>query len=133
VLVCRACDRAQRYCPDGCAEAARAERQREAAARHRRTRRARFANARRQAGHRSRRREEVTHRSSPAPLEAAQRWLLLSWLIGELEAALGTCRTNTAAPRTALHCTFCGALLDPKLRSSFLGRRLRWRARARAP
>ena len=57
-FVCRACDRGQIYCAAECANAARAQFQREASQRYDRTRRARVLNADRQRRHRLRRRTQ---------------------------------------------------------------------------
>ena len=130
VLLCRACDRGNRYCLEGCAGEARAERQRRNAARYRRGRRARLANAARQARHRARAEQKVTHRCSPLPLAAAQRQLLCDWFVVALEALM---RTRSSVPDTTPRCAFCDVVLDPFLRAHFLRPSDRWRARARSP
>lgn len=73
VLVCRHCDRGQRYCGLNCARPARRESLREAGRRYQCSRAGRFAHARRARRYRQRRSQQkiVTHHGSQAPDERA--------------------------------------------------------------
>lgn len=64
-LICRACDRGQRYCGSACAQAARSTARRAAGARYQQSRPGRFTHAARQRRYRARR-QKVTHRTSLA-------------------------------------------------------------------
>ena len=61
MVLCRRCDRGQRYCGPRCSEGARHESLRRAGRRHRRTVTGRQANAERQRRFRARRAADVTH------------------------------------------------------------------------
>ena len=63
-IVCRSCDRGQRYCPSTCRAQARLDSQRRAAREYQKTRRGRHANAQRQRRYRERQRNKVTHQGS---------------------------------------------------------------------
>lgn len=65
VVICRRCDRGQRYC-DGCAKEVRRARMREAGRRYQKTRQGRLAHAERARRHRARH-KKVTHQGSPGP------------------------------------------------------------------
>lgn len=65
VVICRACDRGNLYCFDGCADLARAESQRASGRRYQSTRRGRHNHADRQRRYRQRLQEKVTQQGSP--------------------------------------------------------------------
>ena len=67
VILCRACDRGNVYCDNGCAQAARRASLRRASARYRRTRRGRLNNAERQRRFRARQQNVTHHRSAARP------------------------------------------------------------------
>lgn len=66
VVICRACDRGNLYCFDGCADLARAESQRASAQRYQLTRQGRHNHADRQRRYRQRLQQKVTQQGSPA-------------------------------------------------------------------
>lgn len=112
-IVCRTCDRGQRYCPSTCRVQARLDSQRRASRQYQRTRRGQHANAERQRRYRERQRKKVTHQGSVDPSEPA---------------VLPT-RANKAANATpevvqvnspALHCHFCQKTFNSFLRRDFL-------------
>ena len=65
VIICSHCDRGNIYCPDGCSEQSRSEKQKEAAQRYQSTPNGRRLHAKRQQQYRQRQREKVTHQGSP--------------------------------------------------------------------
>ena len=113
VIICRHCDRGNVYCPNGCADLARADSQRRAAKRYRLTRRGRFANAERQHRFRARQPQKVTHQGSPSPADLA----LLLTLRGTGEKR----RTHDPfCDSAAMVCHVCHRECDPFLRRDFL-------------
>ena len=102
VLICRDCDRGQRYCGAGCAEAARCVSMREAGARSQASHRGRLAHAERQRRYRARC-NKVTHQGSePEPPSA------------ELAAMSAVRETSRCS------CHFCGRQLPERVRLDFL-------------
>ena len=101
VLVCRQCDRGQRYCADGCALTTRQALQRDSAGRYQRSRTGRFKHALRSRRWRARQvalAKIVTHqgshdRPSDAVLPATQTSAL----------AIQPCTTTTSIAATAAH------------------------------
>ena len=113
VIVCRQCDRGQRYCTGGCSSAARKESIKRAGEKYRATRRGRINNAARQQRHRERQQQKVTHHRSPAIM----RRDLLPTLPDELKRAGMPVKSGAT-----LRCHHCSAVCDPFLRSDFLHR-----------
>ena len=117
VLICRRCDRGQRYCNRGCAQEARRQRQREAAARYASSHRGRLCHAARAQRYRARCRNKVTHQGSLARCADAS--------IAHMSATL----TFPTTPIPSGHCHFCGCACDARVRYRYLGRD-RWEPRA---
>jgi hypothetical protein len=110
VLICRCCDRGQRYCTRGCAREARQHRQREAAARYAASPHGRLKHAARARRYRSRWRNKVTHQGS------------LAW---RADASIARMRPVTTVFLPVMepdHCHFCGGECDPRVRQWYLGR-----------
>ncbi len=110
VLICRRCDRGQRYCTRGCAREARQHRQREAAARYAASPHGRLQHAARERRYRARLRNKVTHHRSPAvPM-------------GVSIACMQPLDTVSCPRLTPGHCHFCGGACNPRVRQGYLGR-----------
>lgn len=126
VVICRRCDRGQRYCGADCATAARRESSRRAACRYQRTRPGRFANAQRQQRFRdkahdstrslcdpvSRADTKVTHQGS-VPLRSA-----LPYRIDQTD----TVHLDALSTRhsTVVRCHGCGCVCSAFLRRDYL-------------
>ena len=110
VLICRRCDRGQRYCNRGCAREARGQRQREAAARYAASHRGRLTHAARAQRYRARCRNKVTHQGSRVRCADAS--------IASMRPLDVLCVTVTLPG----HCHFCGCTCDPRVRYRYLGR-----------
>ena len=113
-VICRRCDRGQRYCSARCATAARSATQRAAGARYQDSRRGRITHAARQRCYRARR-QKVTHQGSAMPAARVS-----------LPAA--ACAANVVPPAllvamTTLVCLRCASPCAPFLRGGFLPRR----------
>lgn len=116
VVICSYCDRGQRYCAEGCAQAGRAESVREAGRRYQNTRRGRHRHAARQRRYRQRQDEKVTHQGS---------------LFGERNDSLSHSPQRTSRPPGAgligtlkrLLCHFCSRLCSVFVRQGFKRRR----------
>ena len=125
VLVCRRCDRGQRYCAHACAATTRQELQREAGARYQRSRAGRFKHALRTRRWRSRqdaRVKIVTHQGShgPAPdalLAAAQTSALATQACTTTTSIVA----STATQPHAWRCHWCRAPCAALVRQGFLG------------
>jgi hypothetical protein len=115
VIICRRCDRGQRYCRD-CAKEARRTSGREAGRRYQQTRQGRFAHAERARRHRARR-KNVTHQGSLAPVFNA---VLLLQRIGSSPPAMQPRHDSMPAPFLC-HC--CVQALPPFVRTGPLRRR----------
>lgn len=112
VILCRACDRGQVYCGNGCAPAARRESLRRAGARYRGTRRGRHNNAERQRRFRARQ-QKVTHQGS-APVVAAV-------VLAVTEPPPGNVPSAGAEPGRSMHvCHRCARPVSLFLRRDFL-------------
>lgn len=111
VLICSCCDHGQRYCADGCAQAARACSLRAAGKRYQASSRGRHAHAERQRRYRAQK-KKVTHHGSPP---SASTVVLPPHLIAPVESPL------SLTP----HCHFCGRPLALQVRQDFLRRRIR--------
>ena len=116
VLICRHCDRGNRYCGKRCSQAARRESVRAAGKRFQRSRRGRFAHAQRQHRYRQRRRQKVTHQGSP-PGPADET----------LAAESRTLAKRTEVPAGVagedIRCQLCGRLCSAFVRQGFKHRR----------
>jgi hypothetical protein len=123
VIVCRQCDRGQRYCTGGCSEAARKESLKRAREKYQATRPGRFNNAARQQRYRERQQHKVTHHRSLAIM----RRDVLQTLPDALKRA-----DMSVEPGATVRCHHCGAVCDPFLRSDFL-RSSQFRRKFRQP
>ena len=130
VLICRACDRGQRYCGRACSTAARKQAQQEAAQRYQRSPAGRAAHASRSQRWRDRRRladgdlPAVTHQGGTAMLEEA---------VGvPQQAAQVTPQPHDPHP-LLLRCMCCAHGLGPWLRCGALRRPRSPRPRRRTP
>lgn len=111
VIICRRCDRGQRYCTNGCSQNARAASLKRAGKKYQESRPGRVNNAARQQRFRQCQKEKVTHHRS---LQILLRDVLQN-------KADGTKKTTIPIQaRTTLHCHHCGAVCEPFLRSDFL-------------
>ena len=114
VLICRHCDRGNRYCGPGCSEPARRESLKAAGGRYQSSRRGRFTHAARQRRYRASR-PKVTHQGSPpalphdslSPESRALRRQHIDFPVGH---AQGPC------------CHFCKRPCSPFVRLDFLHR-----------
>ena len=111
VLICRRCDRGQRYCRC-CAQEVRRAKMREAGRRYQKSRQGRFAHAARSRRHRERR-EKVTHQGS------------LPLAIGVVLRQDSTDVVATSVPPDAASslCQWCARPLPPFVRTGPLRRR----------
>ncbi len=111
VIICSRCDRGQRYCNSGCAQAARADSRKRACQKYQSSRAGRFNNAARQQRFRTQKKQKVTQQGSvPKRLHA----LLEIQLTRKNEAR------KPLFPSTTIHCHFCGEACAPYLRHDFL-------------
>ena len=127
VVICRACDRGNLYCFDGCADLARAESQRAAARRYQATRQGRHNHAERQRRYRQRLQEKVTQQGSPAlgPGDLLRR---------ELERRQQQADLSAVATLPVTSCHGCGQPCSPFVRLTVLrGRFSRNRRSPRTP
>ena len=111
VIICTQCDRGNRYCPDGCAEKARADSLKRAAIKYQQSRQGKHNNALSQKRHRARQKEKVTHQGS-API---RRYVVL-----RTEPVSPSIGQNKVPSTAKLHCHFCGCACQPYLRAHFL-------------
>ncbi len=116
VVICSYCDRGQRYCAEGCAQAARAESMREAGQRYQNSRRGRHRHAERQRRYRQRQSEKVTHQGSPV---IASDVSLSPSPPGTERAA----RSGIIGTVKRLICHFCARLCSVFVRQGFKRRR----------
>lgn len=116
VLICRHCDRGNRYCP-GCAPEVRSARVREAGRRYQASRRGRFAHAARMRRWRASR-KKVTHQGPPIPHSN-------DVLLADLDAAiaLANAAEKMAELLTQPRCHHCGQPLPVFMRTGFIRRR----------
>ena len=112
-MVCRSCDRGQRYCPSTCRVQARLDSQRRASRQYQRTRRGRHANAQRQRRYRERQRNKVTHQGSVDTDESAV-------LPARANKVADVSRTVVQVHCPGLHCHFCLKAFNSFLRRDFL-------------
>ena len=115
VIICRRCDRGQRYCKS-CAKEVRRTRMREAGRRYQKTRQGRFAHAERARRYRARR-KKVTHQGSPIPTSSA----VLRQECDDHAVVLAPVR-HSGLPG-AFHCHRCAVPLPHFVRTGPLRRR----------
>jgi len=125
VVICSCCDRAQRYCAEGCAAAARLESRRKAGERYQHSRRGRLTHAERQRRYRARR-QKVTHQGSPAPPPAAL-------LVPESRASAPPGESTGTPVTEGLRCHFCGRVCGAFVRQGFLRQRRDGSSRQQPP
>lgn len=133
VLVCRQCDRGQRYCADGCAATTRRALQRDSARRYQRSRAGRFNHALRAQRWRARQRalaNIVTHQGSPErPSDAVLADTQTSALAIEPCSTTRSIATTVAIIAGPWHCHWCCAPCAALVRQGFVrhshGRSLR--------
>jgi hypothetical protein len=135
-VICRRCDRGQRYCSRSCAQAARRRSLGAAGARYQRSLRGRFSHAARQRRYRERG-QKVTHQGSP-PAAVALSSPPPDCVRGRPSAPATAVQLQTTAAVLAavLVCDFCGSRCSPWLRRSWVrsGAEIRSRhRRARRP
>lgn len=113
VIICTRCDRGQRYCPDGCSQKARKKSVERAGKKYQSSRSGRFNNAKRQQQYRQRQRQKqkVTHHSSAPPTRCA----VLKSTRDSLKKS-----AKKVLVEASLHCSHCGDVCGPFLRSDFL-------------
>jgi len=109
-VICRTCDRGQRYCGADCAQAARSATQRAAGVRYQDSRAGRFTHAARQRRYRARQ-NKVTHQGSPSQAAGVS-----------LRASVSPAAVPTRAlfAASVLLCAICGRACAPHLRRDFL-------------
>ncbi len=111
VVICRRCDRGQRYCTNGCSQEARDASRKRASKKYQTTRAGRFNNAARQRRFRTRQKQKVTHhRSIQIPLHD----VLLS------KPSSPQCDEKKLDIKTFMACHYCGVAADGFFRSDFL-------------
>ena len=113
ILICRRCDRGQRYCGAVCSTTVRRERQRESNRRHRKTFAARRLNAERQHHFRARK-KLVTDQGSVLPVVDA---------VLTPDQAVSVIQTTNVHPfplRSLPQCHFCGHCCSDFVRRGFL-------------
>ena len=111
VIVCRRCDRGQRYCTNGCRQDARVLSQKRASKKYQASRLGQLNNASRQKRFGQRQKQKVTHHCS---LKITSHDVLPSkpsWP-KKIQEYAQTC--------SLLCCHHCGAVCEPFLRSDFL-------------
>jgi len=111
VIICSRCDRANRYCTNGCAKKARRASLSRASKKYQQSRPGRFNNAKRQQRFRERKKQKVTHQSSA--------------LIASNDVLKGQVKARKKVIVPAKHsadmvCHHCGEACSPFLRHDFL-------------
>lgn len=115
VLICRRCDRGQRYCR-GCSKEARRASMREAGRRYQQSRQGRFAHAARARRHRARN-KKVTHQGSPVLAND----VVLRQDSTNVAATAVPASAPTGTATSCCHC--CARPLPPFVRTGPLRRR----------
>lgn len=129
-LVCKSCDRGQRYCSKACSEIRRAQLKREANQRYAATRAGRHNSAKRQSDSRARQRAkkdevaEIVTGQGSAPAAPPDK------LVRDRSDSINKPQTNQP---TDMRCHFCNQCCDPLLRSDFLSPAQRHRRYAHTP
>lgn len=112
IIICRHCDRGQRYCTKGCNVKARHESLLRAAKKYQSSRAGRFNNARRQQRYRDRQKQKVTHQCS---IEMIAR-VVLKTAVSRHKA------TKSINKHTSIViCHHCKSDCGPFLRHDFIG------------
>jgi hypothetical protein len=128
VVLCRRCDRGNRYCGRSCRRQARDAARREAASRYQRSRRGRLAHAARSRRWRQRRAaaggddaQNVTHQGSQSGATAAPlaAWTNNTTASSPLDIAT-TAEPQDAAATTAWHCRRCAVAQPAWVRQGFV-------------
>jgi hypothetical protein len=119
-VICRRCDRGQRYCGRECAHAARRRSLRAAGARYQRTTAGRFGHAARQRRYRDRM-QKVTHQGSAAAADPLSSWPPDA--LRDTRPVVAASEASQASPMpsaSATACDFCGRQCAPWLRRSWV-------------
>lgn len=111
VIICRICDRGQRYCTKGCSAHARAESRQRAAKKYQSSRQGRFNNAARQCRFRQRQKQKVTHHCS---IQVPHHDVLKNQARGSIKVKV------PAQISSILRCHHCNEVCGPFLRHDFL-------------
>jgi len=115
VIICRLCDRGQRYCSAGCSEMARADAQKTARHRYQQSRNGRVKHALRMRTYR-RRKQIVTHQGSQS---SAQNGLLQA---NPADAKISSVTPYQSVVARRFQCHFCGCHCSEFVRLDFLQR-----------
>ena len=116
VIICRLCDRGQRYCSSSCSETARYHAQRSARHRYQQSRKGRLKHAHRMRHYR-RRQQRVTHQGSQT---AVPNDLLQA---NPADVRKSPVTTYPLADARRFQCHFCGCDCSELVRLDFLQRR----------
>ena len=117
VVLCRRCDRGQRYCGSSCSQLSRTERQREARHRFAQSRAGRLDNARRQSRYRARLLAQRTHKTKIVTDQGSAPTGAINTLVcGASDVVVEPIKHQSARTR----CRVCSQCCDPRLRSGFL-------------
>jgi len=111
VIVCRRCDRGQRYCTGSCSQEARVASLKRAGKKYQASRAGRFSNAKRQQRFRYRKKQKVTHHCS---LQILCHDVLKNKPNWPDEPKMHRQISTTVC------CHHCGSVCEPFLRSDFL-------------
>jgi hypothetical protein len=111
VIICSKCDRANRYCTNGCAKKARHASLARASKKYQQSRLGRFNNAKRQQRFRQRQKQKVTHQSSALIA-------LNDVLKGQVKVRKKRCAPSKH--NADMVCHHCGEACSPFLRHDFL-------------
>jgi len=115
VIICSHCDRGNIYCPDGCSEQSRSEKQKETAQRYQSSPNGRRLHAKRQQQYRQRQREKVTHQGSP-------ELIAYDLLFTEQKEVISGSTIPFFTKTKGIICHFCGRQCSELLRWTFLHR-----------
>lgn len=116
-VVCRSCDRGQRYCSKACSETRRAQLQREANQRYAATRVGRHNNAIRQNDSRARERAKKNDVAEIVTDQGSEPDGFTDNLVRDRS---GSINKPIKHQPTDMRCHFCSQCCDPLLRSNFL-------------
>jgi len=111
VIICRRCDRGQRYCTKRCSQQAREVTRKRAIKKYQSSRQGRFKNAARQSRFRQRKKQKVTHHCS---IQIPLHGVLINKAIGSVKA------NKKAQISPILRCHHCNEICGPFLRHDFL-------------
>jgi len=116
-VVCRSCDRGQRYCSNACSEVRRAQLQREANQRYAASRAGRHNNAKRQSDSRARKRAKKNDIAQIVTDQGSAPDGFTDNLVRDRSDSINKPQTHQP---TDMRCHFCSQCCDPLLRSDFL-------------